>query len=167
MLTIEYVEIDKLKMNPRNPRKNADSVAGIVKSIESFGFVNPLLVRRANNQIVAGHTRLLAARDKGMDKVPVVYLDLDETDSEVYAIFDNKSVENTEWDGLKLAELFAEFDELNVDLSLTGFDKLGIDDIVLGPMGMPEQGEGVGDDMPSQERCQTCGQLLPKVAADA
>jgi hypothetical protein len=51
---------------------------------------------------------------------------------------DNKLTERVEWDGLKLAGIFAELDQLNVDLDLTGFDKFEIDEYVLGPTDMPE-----------------------------
>ena len=141
-LTVEYVAIENLRPFEGNPRKNDESVDSIVKSIESFGFTNPILARRENGEIIAGHTRLLAMKQLGHKTVPVVYLDLDETDAHVYAVFDNKSVENTDWDGLKLAELFAELDQLNVDLTLTGFDTSEIEDIVIGPTGT----EGLTDE---------------------
>jgi len=132
-LKVEYVSISKLKPFEGNPRKNDESVEAIVKSIEAFGFTNPILVRKADNVIIAGHTRLKALQQLGKKQAPVIFLDLDETDSRVYAIFDNKSVELAEWDNLKLADLFTEFDQLDADLDLTGFTTEEIDDIVVGP----------------------------------
>lgn len=132
-LQIEYVPIDKVIPFSGNPRRNDDSVDAVVRSIEAFGYTNPILVRRADNIIIAGHTRLKAMQKLGEKTVPVVFLDLNEVDARVYGVFDNKSVELADWDGLKLVDLFTEFDQINVDLSLTGFTPDEIRDIVEGP----------------------------------
>ena len=81
-----------------------------------------ILVRKANNEIIAGHTRIKALKQIGEQLAPVIFLDLSETDAHVYNIFDNKSVENVEWDMSLLAEHMIIFNELDVDLKLTGFD---------------------------------------------
>jgi len=128
-LKIEYIPIEQLKPFPGNPRKNDEGVDAVVKSIEAFGYTNPILVRRANKEIIAGHTRLKALKKLGAKQAPVIFLDLDETDARVYSIFDNKSVENVKWDFPKLADLFVEFDQLNVNLDLTGFTSDEIEDI--------------------------------------
>jgi DNA modification methylase len=138
-LSIEYVPCGKLKLNPKNPRKNDENVAAVVKSMEAFGWTNPILARRANNMVIAGHTRLKAAIEKGVKKVPVVYLDLDEADADVYMIADNKLTENTEWDFPALADLLVEFDQMNVDLGLTGFSMDEIEDIAPATFGPPER----------------------------
>ena len=134
-LTIEYVPISKLKLNPKNPRKNDDNVQAVVKSMAAFGWTNPILARRANGMVIAGHTRLKAAMAEGLKQVPVVYLDLDENDADVYMVADNKMVENSPWDFPKLADLLVEFDQLDVDLLLTGFSKAEVDGLMLGPSG--------------------------------
>ena len=120
-MQIEYVPADKIRLNPKNPRLNEGSVESIVKSINAFGIMWPILVRKANNTIIAGNTRYKAFVQLGIEKIPVVFHDKDEVDAKVYAVFDNKSSENTPWDMPKLADLFVEFDQLNVDLDLTGF----------------------------------------------
>ena len=128
-LKIEYVPVEQLKPFKGNPRKNDGQVDAVVKSIEAFGYTNPILARRANNEVIAGHTRLKALKKLGAKEAPVIFLDLDETDARVYAVFDNKSVENVEWDLPKLADLLVEFDQLNVDMDLTGFSMDEIEDI--------------------------------------
>lgn len=128
-LKIEYVPIEQLKPFLGNPRKNDESVDAVVKSIEAFGYTNPILARRVNNEIIAGHTRLKALQKLKAKKAPVIYLDLDETDARVYSIFDNKSVENADWDFPKLADLLVEFDQIDVDLALTGFSAEDIENI--------------------------------------
>ena len=157
MLNIEYVPITELRPNEQNPRKNDENVGRVVKSIEAFGWTNPILVRKADNTVIAGHTRLKAAIEKGMDKVPVVFLDLNETDALTYMLADNKLTERAEWDGLKLAEIFAELDQLNVDLDLTGFDKIEIEDYVLGPTGILPEKEITEEDMEGKNECPKCG----------
>jgi DNA modification methylase len=134
-LKVEYVPIAKLRPFAGNPRKNDETVASIIKSIEAFGYTNPILARRENSEIIAGHTRVLALEKLGATEAPVIFLDLSETDARVYSVFDNKSVENTEWDFPKLADLLTELDGLNVDLELTGFSPEEIEDIVVGPTG--------------------------------
>ena len=142
-LKIDYIAIEKLKPFLGNPRKNDESVDAVVKSIEAFGYTNPILVRRENNEIIAGHTRLKALQKMGAEQAPVIYLDLNETDARVYSVFDNKSVENAEWDFPKLADLLVEFDQLNVDLDLTGFDENQIKSVILGPTNPYEEWEGM------------------------
>ena len=97
--------------------------------MKAFGWTNPILVRRANSMVIAGHARLKAAIEEGLDKVPVVFLDMNETDADVYMVADNKLTENTEWDFPKLADLLVDFDQLNVNLDLTGFTPEEINDI--------------------------------------
>jgi len=147
-LTVEYVPIDKVIPFSGNPRKNDESVDAVVRSIEAFGYTNPILVRRADNIVIAGHTRLKAMEKMGAKIIPVIYLDLDEVDARVYGVFDNKSVELADWDGLKLADLFTEFNQLDVDLGLTGFTPEEIENIVVGPTidpdYTPEESESKG-----------------------
>jgi site-specific DNA-methyltransferase (adenine-specific) len=138
-LKIEYVPIEQLKPFEGNPRKNDESVDAVVKSIEAFGYTNPILARKANNEIIAGHTRLKALQQLGAKQAPVIFLDLNETDARVYSVFDNKSVENADWDFPKLADLLVEFDQLNVDLDLTGFNADEIEDIAPETFGPPQR----------------------------
>jgi DNA modification methylase len=136
-LKIEYVAIGDLRPWEQNPRRNDESVDAIVKSIQAFGYTNPILVRRADKQVIAGHTRIKAMQQIGETHIPVIYLDLDETDAHVYAIFDNKSVELADWDLPKLADLFVDLDGLNVDLDLTGFGMDEIEEIAPATFGPP------------------------------
>lgn len=155
-LKIEYIKIDQLKPWHDNPRLNDETVESVVKSIEAFGYSNPILVRKENNEIIAGHTRIKALQQLGKKEVPVVYLELNEIDAHVLAVFDNKSVENTKWDNPQLADLFTEFDQLNVDLQLTGFDAEEIQDIVIGPTGDPPE----SPETETKTTCPSCGHVF-------
>lgn len=95
---IKYMNINDVKPYKDNPRHNTDEAIEKVKeSISKFNFQNPIIVDE-NNEIIAGHTRRLAAIDLGMETVPVVVAD-DLTDEQVRAfrLADNKVAEFSEW----------------------------------------------------------------------
>ena len=120
-LVVEYVPIDSLKPWAKNPRLNDETVDSIVKSIEKFGYTNPVLVRRADNRIIAGHTRVKALKQIGETVAPVIFMDIGKTDADLYALFDNKSTENTAWDPPKLSELLVDLKDIGADIEITGF----------------------------------------------
>ena len=156
-LKIEYVPIEKLKPFLGNPRKNDESVNAVVKSIEAFGYTNPVLVRRATNEIIAGHTRIKALQKIGAKEAPVIYLDLDEASAHTYAVFDNKSVELADWDMPKLADLFVDLDQLNVDMNLTGFSADEIDLIAPSTFEPVPENEQSRLDQKNPVKCPECG----------
>jgi len=148
-LQVQYVPISQLKMWDKNPRKNDPTVASIVKSIERFGYTNPILARRDNNEVIAGHTRLKALAQLGIPTAPVIFLDLSEDEAHAYAVFDNKSTENTPWDKPLLTDVMVELKEAGMDLELTGFSlpeigKLLPDTILLDEVIPPEKTEYKG-----------------------
>lgn len=104
----EWVPIGALTAWAKNPRKNDLAVPRVVESIKRFGFAAPILARRADGEIIAGHTRLKAAQVLGLDKVPVRYLDLDPADAHLLALADNKLNEIADWDETLLAGLLSE-----------------------------------------------------------
>jgi DNA modification methylase len=122
-----WVPIGQLKPWDKNPRNNADAVARVAASIKRFGFGAPIVARRADHQIIAGHTRLLAAQKLGLSQVPVRFLDLDPVDAKLLALADNKLGEIAEWNEPQLAEILAELKLEDADLFATGFDNQEID----------------------------------------
>lgn len=136
-LQVEYVDINSISPYERNARAHGkDDVKAIKKSIEEFGFNDPIGVW--NNQIVEGHGRLLAAKELGMEQVPIIRLDeLTDEQRKAYALAHNKTAELSDWDFDMLA---AELQDLNdIDMSAFGFD---IDKFV------EEQSEIVEDEAP-------------------
>lgn len=118
MLKIEYVDVAKLKPYNKNTRKHEDyDVSQIAKSIEEYGFNDPVGIWGKDNIIVEGHGRLLAAKSLGMDKVPCIRLD-DLTDEQrrAYAIMHNKTAELSAWDFDLLAEEIPELDFSGFDI---------------------------------------------------
>jgi len=102
-LKVEYIEIEKLKKYKDNPRVNENAIEPVVKSIKEFGFNNPILVDK-DYRICAGHTRLEAAKRLELKKVPVVVLDITETQFKAYNIADNKTSEFGTWEEETLAK---------------------------------------------------------------
>ena len=112
---IVYKKVSELKLNPNNPRKNDDAVDVIAKSIEKYGFKNPLIIDE-NNVVWCGNTRLKASKKLKLKEVPcIVASDLTEEQIRELALIDNKSSEIADWDYDLLKE------ELNV-LDLSDFD---------------------------------------------
>lgn len=118
----ENYPVDKLIPYARNSRThNDEQVAQIVASIKEFGFTNPILIG-ADDVIIAGHGRLLAAQRMGLKEVPVVRLPhLTETQRRALVIADNKIALNAGWDEEMLALEMKELGEMDFDLDLLGF----------------------------------------------
>jgi DNA modification methylase len=117
--------------NARNPRTHSDAqVAQIAASVREFGWTNPLLVDEADT-IIAGHGRLLAARQLGMAEVPAITLSyLSEAQKHALVIADNKLALNAGWDDELLRIELTDLSDLGFDLGLVGFDDLEIADIL-------------------------------------
>ena len=117
---IEYWPLAKIKPYPRNPRINDEAAAFVANSIKEFGFRNPIVVDNAG-VIIAGHTRLKAAKKLGLKEAPVIVAD-DLSDEQVKALrlADNKTAEAAEWD---LNLLDQEISEIaDIDMSDFGFE---------------------------------------------
>lgn len=97
-MQIEMLKVKDLIPYERNPRNNKDAVDVVANSIKEFGFKNPIIIDK-DNVIVAGHTRLLAAKKLKIKEVPCVRAD-DLTDEQVKAfrIADNSTAQVAEWD---------------------------------------------------------------------
>lgn len=115
--------IDTLKAAPRNSRTHSrKQLRQIARSIESFGFTNPVLVD-AGGEVIAGHGRLAAARMLGLTRVPTLCLDwLSEEQKRAYVIADNRLAEKAGWDRELLAIELGELGASDIDITLTGFE---------------------------------------------
>ena len=120
---IVQIDIEKLVPYARNARTHSDAqVAQIAASIREFGFNNPVLIK-ADNTIIAGHGRVLAARKLGLSAVPCICLDhLTDQQARAYVIADNKLAMNADWDNELLNLELEQLIEADFDVSLTGFD---------------------------------------------
>ena len=129
-LAVEYLPPDALVPYLGNARQHStEQLRQIARSISEFGFVTAVVVD-AQNRVIAGHGRLLAAKSLNLTRVPVVRIThLTETQLRAYRLADNKIAENATWDdGLLRVELdFLMSPEVNFDVDLTGFSTPQID----------------------------------------
>lgn len=119
----EWVSVERLRPWVKNPRRNDPAVKAVADSIKRFGFGAPIVARRENDEVIAGHTRLKAAVKLGMREVPVRYLDIGEAEAHALALADNRVGEIAEWDGAALAGILRDMDSNGVDLSGLGWDE--------------------------------------------
>ena len=122
MLAIETRPIARLIPYVRNARTHSgDQIAQIAGSIAEFGFVNPVLIG-ADDVIIAGHGRVLAAEKLGLADIPVIVLShLSESQRRALVIADNRIAENAGWDEAMLKAEIAALHEDAFDLDLLGF----------------------------------------------
>lgn len=123
---VAAVWVDRSTLTPwkENPRKNQKAIAKVAASIKRFGFGSPILAR-AGGEVIAGHTRLLAAESLGLHRVPVRYLDLDPAEAHLLALADNKLGEIAEWDDALVASILSKYGL--EDAALAGFDSKELD----------------------------------------
>lgn len=116
---IEYWPTDKVIPYDNNPRLNESAVAPVAKSIQEFGFQSPIIVDK-DGVVIAGHTRLKAARRLKLREVPVVVAaELDEQQVKAYRIADNSTGEVAQWE---LDLLREEVSALDYDMADFGLD---------------------------------------------
>lgn len=149
MLTVEQVPISALKVNPANPRRNDDAVDVVARSIQAFGFNNPIITD-GDLRIAAGHTRLKAAQKLGLETVPVIRVPgLVGSQFTGYSIADNKTAEASEWETEALAKLVAQLNEdPEFDLSALGFDDKELCDILDSDAPQDDDDEDDAPDLP-------------------
>ena len=111
----EYVDIDSLVEWEHNPRINTEAVSKVARSIERFGFASPVIAREEDSMVIAGHTRIAAARSLGLQTVPVRYMKLSRTEAELLAIADNKLGEISDWNEDMLKDILSALPENDLD----------------------------------------------------
>ena len=140
MMQVEQIAIERLIPYAKNARTHSDAqVAQIAASIREFGFCNPVLID-AQDGIIAGHGRVMAARVLGLAEVPCVRLGhLTDTQRRAYILADNRLALSAGWDDAMLALELSALRIEDFDLELTGFDAGEIDALMNGAdMGAPE-----------------------------
>ena len=120
----QLVSTDKLIPYVNNARTHSkEQIAKLRSSLREFGFVNPVIIDRELN-VIAGHGRLMAAKEEGITEVPCVYVDhLTDAQKKAYILADNRMALDAGWDEELLAVEMEELQSLGYDLSLTGFDE--------------------------------------------
>lgn len=121
-MNIKDMNINDLKEYENNPRHNEAAVDKVVESIKEFGFKVPIIIDQ-NNVIIAGHTRLKAARLLDIETVPCIIADdLSPEQIKAFRLADNKVSEYATWDEDKLYTELMELKVINFDIESFGFD---------------------------------------------
>lgn len=130
-MEVIYKKVNELKPYERNARTHSkEQVDQIVKSIQEYGFTNPLLIDEKNN-IIAGHGRLEASKKLNYIEVPCIVLKgLTEAQKRAYIIADNKMALNAGWNDELLKLELEDLKALDFDLELTGFTTDELNDLL-------------------------------------
>jgi len=147
-MAMKVIEVDIATVIPyeSNPRKNDAAVGPVASSIKEFGFKQPILVDD-NRIVITGHTRLKAAQELGLTKVPIlIAADLTEAQTKAYRIADNKVGELSKWDYSLLELELRGLVDLDFDLISTGLGKTELRNV------LEAYGKTDADDIPEVEQ---------------
>lgn len=131
-LSIRYVPLAELKASEYNARIHPPvQIKALVKSIDTFGFLIPILIG-PDNTVIAGHGRIEAAKQLRASEVPTISIDhLTPSQQRAYRVADNRLTELAEWDSNILGKEFAFLMTVpDLDMTITGFDIPKIDFLV-------------------------------------
>lgn len=129
-MDVKNIPIDQLIPYEKNPRKSLN-VKKVARSIEQFGFQQPIVVDVGMN-IVVGHTRYEASKILGLKEVPTVIADISPEKIKAYRIADNRLNQDSLWDLGKLNAEIGDLLDINFDLNDLGFFEKEIENIVVG-----------------------------------
>ena len=147
MIEIEYLPTASLNAAPYNPRRMPDEqMARLMRGIEAFGLVDPIIVNQATGNIVGGHQRVEAAKRLKLAEVPVVHVALDREQEKALNLALNKI--SGEWDLDLLRGILGDLNDGGFDLDLTGFSADEIDELLAGDTEDDEREPGDPDDVP-------------------
>ena len=156
-MKIEKININKLKLSEYNPRKDLQpddsEYKKIKKSIEEFGYVDPLIVNK-DYTVIGGHQRLKVLRELGFSDIDCVVVDLSKSKEKALNIALNKI--QGEWDLPKLKDLLQELDTGEFDIGITGFDDNEIEELMTQFFNPDEQKE-YDENIEVKNKCPKCG----------
>tara|TARA_R110000737_G_scaffold58109_1_gene83924 strand:- start:189 stop:1352 length:1164 start_codon:yes stop_codon:yes gene_type:complete len=144
-MQIDTIGIGSVIPYARNPRRNGAAISKVAASLQEFGWRQPIVVD-AEMVVVAGHTRLEAARSLGMAEVPVhVATGLTPEQIKAYRLADNRVGQEAEWDEELLRLELGELEGMDFALDLTGFDSDELLELMADPF---EEGQTDPDEVP-------------------
>ncbi len=138
--------------HPSNPRILDDAVKPVARSIEEFGFINPVIINE-NNVILAGHARTEAAKTLGMTKVPTVKVEgLSPAQELAYLLADNRLSENASYNNNMLADVIKSIEDMDFDATITGYNEDEITAFINSSTENLDDLLGIGDYAPEQDK---------------
>ena len=128
---MQLVPVGKLVPYVNNARTHSkEQITKLRSSLREFGFVNPVIVDREFN-VIAGHGRILAAKEENIEQVPCVFVDhLTEAQKKAYILADNRFALDAGWDEDMLRVEMEALQGMDFDIALTGFDESEIADLL-------------------------------------
>lgn len=147
---MQLVAVSKLVPYVNNARThNAQQITKLRSSLREFGFINPVIIDREYN-VIAGHGRILAAKEEGIEEVPCVFVDyLTLAQKKAYILADNRMAMDAGWDEELLRVEVEALQAESFDVGLTGFDEKDIAELFAG-----EDGDAQDDDFDVDEELQ-------------
>ncbi|WNX86021.1 site-specific DNA-methyltransferase [Agathobaculum sp. NTUH-O15-33] len=130
---MQLVAVSKLVPYVNNARThNAQQITKLRSSLREFGFINPVIIDREYN-VIAGHGRILAAKEEGIEEVPCVFVDyLTPAQKKAYILADNRMAMDAGWDEELLRVEIEALQAESFDVGLTGFDEKDIAELFAG-----------------------------------
>lgn len=149
-------QTEDLQAYEYNPRNNDNAVEVVAESIKEFGFKVPIIIDR-EGVIIAGHTRLRAAKHLGIREVPcIVADDLTPEQIKAFRLADNKTSEFAEWDFAALERELEELTAFDVDMTKFGFEEIDIDF----EMGTEDEQGDLTQTEVKTKVCPNCGEVI-------
>lgn len=147
---MQLVAVSKLVPYVNNARThNAQQITKLRSSLREFGFINPVIIDREYN-VIAGHGRILAAKEEDIEEVPCVFVDyLTPAQKKAYILADNRMAMDAGWDEELLRVENEALQAESFDVGLTGFDEKDIAELFAG-----EDGDAQEDDFDVDEELQ-------------
>lgn len=147
---MQLVAVSKLVPYVNNARThNAQQITKLRSSLREFGFINPVIIDHEYN-VIAGHGRILAAKEEGIEEVPCVFVDyLTPAQKKAYILADNRMAMDAGWDEELLRVEIESLQAEAFDVGLTGFDEKDIAELFAG-----EDGDAQDDDFDVDEELQ-------------
>lgn len=129
---LRFENPNNLNPNPRNPNQHSnEQIKRICEVIKAQGFRVPIVVSTRSNLVIAGHGRLRASLELGLEKVPVLYQEFkDESQENLHMLADNRLAELAETDNAMLKDIIQDLDTGDINLDLTGYTEAEIGNLM-------------------------------------
>lgn len=122
-MKVESVPIDQLVEDPKNARVHGEkNLKSIRASLEKFGQVEALVVRKGSNVVIGGNGRLAVMKELGWESVFVTYQELTDAKAKALAIALNRAAEDAEWNNDQLIETLEELNDVGEDTAWMDFE---------------------------------------------
>lgn len=150
---IHQIFVKEIKPNPKNRNNHSkEQIDRLCEIIKYQGFRNPLIVSNRSGLLVAGHGRLLAAKELGLTVVPVIFQDFDSEEQEYAAQVSDNAIAS--WAELDLSGINFDLPNLGPDFNI---DMLGIKEFILEPADKNYPEKELDENLDTEKECPSCG----------